>query len=539
MAAPTFEASSEVESNSNTASLSLSVPSGATSGDLLLVLIAPGTTTGQPVTAPSVDWTEYDSAANDSSLCWNAFWCPYDDAGAGPYVFSFDASSRGTAQCILIRGADTTDPIDVQSKISFDDLRGPGDGQATTFEDTGLTTTVDDCLVVGGWVSFIGQRSVTVGSPMTLIDNTFNPNTATSRAAQATAYLTQATAGATGTWLWTLDANSTYADLCAVAIKPAAGGGNDGALTTGGIALSSTAERELTATGAFALGGAQLDGAGQRTMTATGALAAGSAQLDGSGVVSTLISGTGALSPGAAQLDGSGVVNSGISGTGALSPGGGQLDATGARSISGSGAMTVGGAQLDGSGARIIPGSAALAAGGAHLDGSGATGDSGVASLTAGGVQADATGTRTVPGVGDFVTGGTQIDSTGERIATASGALSIGPASAEATGERSVTGGGALAIGAAQIDGSGTRSVTGSASLTIAAAQLEGVGSKGVTGSASLTIAAAQLEGAGSKGVSGGGIFTVGGLTIGGAEVPDGQNVGRWADSLLSLRLKL
>ncbi|WP_305972648.1 MULTISPECIES: hypothetical protein, partial [unclassified Mameliella] len=232
MAAPTFEASSEVESNSNTASLSLPEPSGATSGDLLLVLIAPGTTTGQPVTAPSVDWTAVDNAANDPSLCWDMFVCPYDDAGAGPYVFSFDASSRGTAQCILIRGADTTSPIDVQNKISFDALRFEG-GQATTFEDDGLTTTVDDCLVVGGWVSFIGQRSVTVGSPMTLIDNTFNSHTATTRAAQATAYMTQATAGATGTWLWTLDENSTYADLCAVAIKPAAGGGGGATATPG------------------------------------------------------------------------------------------------------------------------------------------------------------------------------------------------------------------------------------------------------------------------------------------------------------------
>jgi hypothetical protein len=226
------------------------------------------------------------------------------------------------------------------------------------------------------------------------------------------------------------------ADIQPTALIPSVGTTitGTGALSIGGITVSSTGERSVTGSGALALGGTQIAATAERQITGQGALTTGPAQIAATGERSIIAAG--ALATGPAALSGSGSLAGNINGTGALSAGAAQLAASGERSVTGSATLAPGAPRIAGAGAV-----------GGVIGGSG--------TLTIGGLTISAAGERTLVGSGALTTAGARLDGSGALAGNiaGSGGLTIGPVNIAATGERTLSSIGSLSVGAALLSG--------------------------------------------------------------------------------------
>jgi hypothetical protein len=218
MAAPTFVAWA------NTAGATLVEPTGTADGDTILAIVNSTTTP----TGPS-GWAQVGSsrtAGGEIATAWSIV------RGASAPALTWSGSIDG-GLLTTIRGAAATFDASAQSAA----------GSAVS---PSVTTTVPDCLIVSLYAD-AASTSITAPAGMTLTDGFFD----------ASAYVVQASTGATGTktWggtgtpigAWTIALKSDGIDF--TASETVTAGATAGDLTAGDLTVGMTAAETITAAG--------------------------------------------------------------------------------------------------------------------------------------------------------------------------------------------------------------------------------------------------------------------------------------------------
>lgn len=198
MTAPTLIETLEFESG-NTATESVTFDLDALSlqyGDVLFVDLSHAYD-GVPTTPPAGWETVWDSS-DATSLQSAVFWYVSDGTETGTITFTLtDGADYRHPNAVLNqwRGVDTTAPVNAYS--------GPSNnyaavGRLKNVDAQSITTTVDDCIVVAGGTTYIGQRIL--GATTATVAASLTGTVADAHYCDLiVAYQTQASAGATGT----------------------------------------------------------------------------------------------------------------------------------------------------------------------------------------------------------------------------------------------------------------------------------------------------------------------------------------------------
>ena len=214
MAAPTFEEYTG-GSTANGGSVSLAVPAGISAGDVLVAVVS-HQSWGQPITGLPSGWTTIYNGPSPASGYDHWTYFGYKIA-TGSESGSFTWSHGGTADdywaASMVRYSGC-DGVDVTGYTL--------DG-GTPRQSPSITTTVDDCRIVGGIST--ENPATTVSGPSGMTNRgVSNPGTTTWYPQTSLADTTQATAGATGTFTWA-GGDTNENDTLTIAIKPAAAAG--------------------------------------------------------------------------------------------------------------------------------------------------------------------------------------------------------------------------------------------------------------------------------------------------------------------------
>lgn len=195
--------------------LTLTKPTGTTTGDLLVMTASADLDASENVTytIPS-DWTQLlANTRSDAASAGNNLQVWYKQAGSSEpsdYTITPDHSNRIGGSITRITGHDTANPIDVQAVTAS--LTGEASAPSVT-----TTVANTQLLRIATW----DQSRSLVTNP---IGHTQAYSVDVSGHDNWGVYKEQATAGATGTAQWDLSGSSPYVGFT-VAIKPSASGG--------------------------------------------------------------------------------------------------------------------------------------------------------------------------------------------------------------------------------------------------------------------------------------------------------------------------
>lgn len=200
----------------STSSISVPMPSGYQAGDFILLLI--DGRNAYPA-LPS-GWTDIGTVYNNDSSASAYFRACYKIAAASESnVTVADSGYQTSGITLLFRGVDTTSPIDVS---------GTSTSSGTAFSATGITTTVDNAMVVVA----VGFNETTSSTDTTNYTSWANANLVSITEASdnivtniygtgiASAYGIKTTAGATGTTTATADTSGNRSGTITFSLKP-------------------------------------------------------------------------------------------------------------------------------------------------------------------------------------------------------------------------------------------------------------------------------------------------------------------------------
>lgn len=368
-----------------------------------------------------------DSTGNDLSLK-----TTYKVMGATPdtSVTIPAASSRGASVIHVLRGVDTTTPIDVASTTA-----GGANANGVNPNPPSITPTT-----AGAWIYCVG--SVASSTPVAAITNSPDLSSTTNHFKGA---LATSTVGAIGAGLKEDWASGAF-DAAAFA-----GGAPN---STGSWAAASVALRPaattITGTGAVTDGPGTVAGAGTVTDAGAGAITDGPGTVAGAGTV--VDAGTGAVSDGAEVV--AGVATEPLTGTGAADDGAEQVAAAGTVPDAGAGTIA------DGADLAAGAGDVPVAATGAIADGADLAAGAGDVPVTGAGAIADGddlgagAGGVSVTGAGAADDGAELVTASDSASVTGSGSVDDGSEGASGSGDVTVTGAGEADDGAESVTGS-------------------------------------------------------------------------------------
>ena len=182
--------------------LTITAPSSAASGDLLVMALA--TSAARTVTATG--WTSIGSVTQSVlGQEIEMFWRTHN--GSGSYSVSWSGACSVVGTIVLVTGADTSSPIDVSATYNS------AFTSATAQTAPTVTTTVADTLLLNFYGNSLGY-TYTPASSQTEVSDVANGVSA------ELTKLAVASSGATGTKTSTCS-SSTYWVSMSVAIKPA------------------------------------------------------------------------------------------------------------------------------------------------------------------------------------------------------------------------------------------------------------------------------------------------------------------------------
>lgn len=196
------------------ADVTITKPSGTTSGDLLIAHII--AYLGTDITPPS-GWATLEEVDYGSSLR-GVYYLIAGGSEPSEYVWDItvSASDRACGAIARISGADTTTPVNVYGYNQYT-------GDSETDQSPSVTTTVNDCLLL--LVAGLGYGGSSYTVPASSTEQWFVASGA-SIVGSVGATDSQASAGATGTKQWSI--SGTFGGgfvLWNIAIAPTGGGG--------------------------------------------------------------------------------------------------------------------------------------------------------------------------------------------------------------------------------------------------------------------------------------------------------------------------
>lgn len=235
----------------------------------------------------------------------------------------------------------------------------------TSWTEDGVTTDVDGCEILVG-ISIDGGPTVTAYDAG-LTFNDYQVTNASGHQGLWWGSESQATAGATGTYAFTIS-GTTHCVPFSVAMEPAAGGAGSvsGSVTQGGQTFSGTAEVLVQASGTLTQGGQTLAGTAEVLVQASGSLTQGASTL--SSTAEVLVQVNGSLTQGGQVLSGT-IGTPQIDVSGALTQGAATLSGSAEVLVQASGALTQGGQTIAGTVAVVVNLSGSLTQGGQTLSG--------------------------------------------------------------------------------------------------------------------------------------------------------------------------
>lgn len=208
MAVTTVGAPTNINHIGGGATFSVSQPSGTTEGDVLWVILG----SGQSCTfsAPDGTWTEtHDNVCHDNAGASASYIHVVGASDTGPYTFSHSINDSVSGLCGAVRGARSSNPINVQSAHNTQ--------YGTSLVCPSVTTTVDNCFVLRlGYAD--GYRSFTVDGATTQLGQ--NVIADGSDNAVVAAYEIKTTAGTTGSRTHTVSGTDQWAGIT-IALAPA------------------------------------------------------------------------------------------------------------------------------------------------------------------------------------------------------------------------------------------------------------------------------------------------------------------------------
>lgn len=186
MPLPIIRTVTETTNSTNTTSFTVNMPSSRPNGRLYVMLVQ--VDGGDQIADPS-GWTRIQRSASGAAT---AFWAGYRIGSSEPATYSVatDASASESWNAIVL-GVDRFNsgaPIDTSSVNT---------GTSTTPTSTGITTTVNDCLVIWGLGHDEGSKASTTASPW---PSAYAPissvRSSSTQGVVAAGYTTQVAAGA-------------------------------------------------------------------------------------------------------------------------------------------------------------------------------------------------------------------------------------------------------------------------------------------------------------------------------------------------------
>ncbi len=206
-----------IDSTTNTGTVqtvTVTTPTGTQAGDLLVILIAfeKGSQVSQTnnVTGGTGTWARI---LNTNVTTNHGMQSHYKVLSAGESTtYSFDAGTSGKflVRCVLIRGADTTNPINISG--------GQSATSGTAVTAPSVTTTAANCYVMAVYILKVNSSFTPVAGTTERFDSSGNDNTL------MMADFEQAVAGATGARTATAATSAAWAAQ-QIAINEGAGGG--------------------------------------------------------------------------------------------------------------------------------------------------------------------------------------------------------------------------------------------------------------------------------------------------------------------------
>ncbi|MEM8865196.1 MAG: type II secretion system protein [Planctomycetota bacterium] len=135
-----FQEFTEAKAASDTTSLTIDTPADVSEGDLLIACVATDGETDSDLAAISSGWTVVNVGTRGDKVTLGVWWKLASSSEASNASFSWSASERAYGWMMRFTGHDQANPINVSDK------GGGGNNETPTI--TGVTTTVDDCLVL-------------------------------------------------------------------------------------------------------------------------------------------------------------------------------------------------------------------------------------------------------------------------------------------------------------------------------------------------------------------------------------------------------
>lgn len=188
----------------NAASVVCNYPAGVVSGDLV-VAVAHAYDNG---IADKSGWEVLRSGANLTM-----FWKIYAGTEGASETFSLNSGSGGVGSAIMVfRGSD---------KVNLDNVSAVNNSTSSTAVCPSVTTTVDDCLIVmaGGTFDDLSSPFTPPGGVDERADLPLPGGGGTTDAAMFAGTASQASAGATGTYSWSMSGSNNWRTMT-VAFAP-------------------------------------------------------------------------------------------------------------------------------------------------------------------------------------------------------------------------------------------------------------------------------------------------------------------------------
>lgn len=210
---PTFVAqSSAVSGDASPTSLTIATPSGVTTNDLLIAMIAHDG--GGAISTPS-GWTAVDEGANGTDVRLGVFYRFVTAGEPASHTFSWSGGEEAVGGIVAYRGADLTTPIDVSGSATGNDSSPTAPSVNTTVANTRVVRIfgADDDDIEGG--SGPSSHTLRFGG---LLESSDSGGSASGGLADTL----QSGTGATGTAAFTLNAAEQWRAVT-LAIRPAAG----------------------------------------------------------------------------------------------------------------------------------------------------------------------------------------------------------------------------------------------------------------------------------------------------------------------------
>lgn len=202
-------------------SITANTPGSAASGQLLVAFVA---LDGTPTDIAMSGWTKVsDETGTDgsTSVTVAVFYLHLSSSPSATYDVTWTNSEQGRCTILAISGHNSSSPVNVSQDSNS--------ASADPWTPTGVTTTVDGCLVLACVALDRRTIDVTPSTNETTLTKTDSPNSL--NVTSGISYQTKATAGATTQDSWGTPSSDQWAGIV-LAIAPAAAGG-----TAGGIML--------------------------------------------------------------------------------------------------------------------------------------------------------------------------------------------------------------------------------------------------------------------------------------------------------------